>query len=97
MSTIEKINKELDKLPDDRLNDVLKYLYKLRNNTTSNRKNRRIHLKSQNFENGSKDDSSYVVPDELTDFQKFLLAAPVMTEDDYAFFLEKKENFNKWK
>jgi len=34
---------------------------------------------------------------ELTDFQNFLLSAPVMTDEDYKYFLEKKQNFNKWK
>lgn len=27
---------------------------------------------------------------ELTDFQKFLLSAPIMTNEDYNYFLEKK-------
>ncbi len=29
----------------------------------------------------------------LTDFQKFLLSAPVMTDEDYNYYLEKKQNF----
>lgn len=33
---------------------------------------------------------------ELTDFQKFLLSAPVMTDDEYNFFLEKKQDFDRW-
>jgi len=36
-------------------------------------------------------------PNKLTDFQKFLLSAPVMTDDEYNFFLEKKQDFNRWK
>ena len=34
---------------------------------------------------------------ELNDFQYFLLSAPVMTDDDYNYFLEKKQDFNRWK
>ena len=33
----------------------------------------------------------------LTDFQEFLLTAPVMTDEDYNYYLEKKQNFNQWK
>ncbi len=34
---------------------------------------------------------------ELSDFQKFLLTAPVMSDEDYQFFIEKRQEFNKWK
>ncbi|MBI9039219.1 MAG: hypothetical protein JEY97_13880 [Bacteroidales bacterium] len=34
---------------------------------------------------------------EFTDFQSLLLSAPVMTDDEYNYFLQKKQNFNKWK
>jgi len=37
------------------------------------------------------------IPNELTDFQKLLLSAPVMTDDEYNFFLNKKQNFKNWK
>ena len=37
------------------------------------------------------------IPNELTAFQEFLLTAPVMTDEDYNFFLEKIQSFNKWK
>ena len=36
-------------------------------------------------------------PNELTDFQKLLLSAPVMTDEEYNFFLNKKQNFKNWK
>ncbi len=35
--------------------------------------------------------------EELTDFQDFLLSAPIMTDEDYDFYLEKKQDFNQWK
>ena len=34
---------------------------------------------------------------ELNDFQYFLLSAPVMTDDEYNFFLVKKQDFNRCK
>lgn len=34
---------------------------------------------------------------ELNDFQKFLLTGPVMSDEDYQFFLEKRQDFNTWK
>ena len=34
--------------------------------------------------------------EETTDFQKFLLSAPIMTDNDYEYFLSKKNDFNKW-
>ena len=35
--------------------------------------------------------------DELTDFQNFLLSAPVIADEDYDFYLKKKQNFKQWK
>ena len=37
--------------------------------------------------------------DELlnTDFQNFLLSGPVMSNEDFNYFLEKKKHFNQWK
>lgn len=34
---------------------------------------------------------------ELNDFQKFLLTGPVMSDEDYQVYLEKRQDFNKWK
>ena len=34
---------------------------------------------------------------EPNDFQKFLLTAPVMSDEEYQFYLEKRQDFNKWK
>jgi hypothetical protein len=34
---------------------------------------------------------------DLNDFQKFLLTGPVMSDDDYDFYVEKRHDFNKWK
>lgn len=34
---------------------------------------------------------------DLTEFQKLLLTGPVMNDDDYNYFKEKKLDFNKWK
>lgn len=31
------------------------------------------------------------------DFQDFLLSGPVMSNEDYNHFLEKKNHFNQWK
>lgn len=46
----------------------------------------------------SKSAKTTVLPTaELTDFQKFLLTGPVMSDEDYDFFLEKRQDFNKWK
>ncbi len=33
----------------------------------------------------------------LNDFQKLLLSAPVMTDEEHKYFLEKKQNFKLWK
>ncbi len=30
-------------------------------------------------------------------FQQFLLTAPVMSDEDYQFYLEKQKDFNQWK
>ena len=35
--------------------------------------------------------------DNLTDFQNLLLSAPVMTDEEHSYYLEKKQNFNQWK
>ncbi len=37
--------------------------------------------------------------DELlnTDFQNFLLSGPVMSNEDFNYFLDKKKHFNQWK
>ncbi len=44
-----------------------------------------------------KNEKDTLKDDELTDFQNFLLSAPVMTDEDYEFYLEKKQNFKQWK
>ena len=33
----------------------------------------------------------------LSDFQKLLLNGPLMSDDDYNFFQDKRNNFNHWK
>ncbi len=33
----------------------------------------------------------------LTDFQKFLLESPEMTEQEYQFIAEKRQHFASWK
>lgn len=33
----------------------------------------------------------------LTDFQKFLLESPEMTEQEYQFITEKRQHFASWK
>jgi hypothetical protein len=33
----------------------------------------------------------------LTDFQKFLLESPEMTEQEYQFIEEKRQHFESWK
>lgn len=33
----------------------------------------------------------------LTDFQKLLLDGPVMSDEDYNYFVEKRNHFNQWK
>ena len=35
--------------------------------------------------------------DNLSDFQNFLLSAPVMTDEEYDYYLEKKQELNQWK
>lgn len=35
--------------------------------------------------------------DDLSEFQKFLLSAPVMQEEDFQYYNEKKQHFNQWK
>ena len=34
---------------------------------------------------------------DLSEFQKFLLSAPVMQEEDFQYYNEKKQHFNQWK
>ncbi len=88
MSTKEKIKKEIDHISDDILDDVLKYLYALKNNI--NQKDQiesvdKLISTNSDLQNG------------LSEFQEFLLSAPVMPDEDYNYFLEKKQSFNKWK
>lgn len=33
----------------------------------------------------------------MSDFQKLLLSGPVMSDEDFQFFNEKKAHFNEWK
>lgn len=46
----EKIKKEIDKLSEEFLDDVLKYLYNLKNTYKPKKNIRRLHLKRQ-FDN----------------------------------------------
>ena len=41
-----------------------------------------------------KNEKDTLKDNELTDFQNLLLSAPVMADEDYDFYLEKKQNFN---
>ncbi len=50
MGTKEKIKKEIDKLSEEFLDDVLKYLYNLKNTYKPKKNIRRLHLKGQ-FDN----------------------------------------------
>lgn len=34
---------------------------------------------------------------ELTDFQKFILNAPVMSDEQYDAYLQNRKNFNQWR
>jgi hypothetical protein len=34
---------------------------------------------------------------EISDFQKFILSAPVMSEKQYANFNQHREHFNQWR
>ena len=78
MNTKEKINNELDQLSDERLDDVLKYLFSLRNTPASGKKNRSLHLRGQRYDKSSWEKSTSDISNKLTDFQKFLLSAPKM-------------------
>jgi hypothetical protein len=35
--------------------------------------------------------------EEISDFQRFLLEAPVMSDDQYEQFLENRKHFNEWR
>lgn len=43
------------------------------------------------------DDLSSNDNEELNAFQKLLLSAPVMSDEDYQFHQEKRNQFNQWK
>jgi len=88
MSTKEKIKKEIDHISDDILDDVLKYLYALKNNI-----NQKDQIESVDKLISTNSD----LHNGLSEFQEFLLSAPVMPDEDYNYFLEKKQSFNKWK
>jgi len=96
MNTKEKIRDEIDHLPEDALDDVLRYLYSMKN-TTMPEKEYNLHLNGQFEDRALREVEASEIPNELTAFQEFLLTAPVMTDEDYNFFLEKKQSFNKWK
>jgi hypothetical protein len=34
---------------------------------------------------------------EITDFQKFILTAPVMSDEQYLNFQQQREHFNQWR
>jgi hypothetical protein len=56
-----------------------------------------LNLKRKFEDRVLKEDESSDIQGELNSFQEFLLTAPVMTDEDFNFFLEKKQSFNKWK
>ena len=35
--------------------------------------------------------------EEMSDFQKFILAAPVMSDEQYSDFNQRRTHFNQWK
>ena len=35
--------------------------------------------------------------DEISEFQKFILAAPVMSDEQYGNFIQYREHFNQWR
>ena len=37
------------------------------------------------------------IDEDLNDFQKLLLAAPLMSNEDFEYFEEKRKQFNSWK
>ncbi|NOX46486.1 MAG: hypothetical protein GXO89_05855 [Chlorobi bacterium] len=94
MNTKEKIKVEIDQLPEDVLDDVLRYLYSMKISETNRYSSL---LKGKFADRVLRESDSKEAPIELTSLQEFLLTAPVMCDEDYEFFLEKKKNFNKWK
>jgi len=34
---------------------------------------------------------------EISEFQKFLLSAPIMSDEQYNNFLQQREHFNQWR
>jgi hypothetical protein len=95
MNTKEKIRAELDQLSDDVLDDILKYLHSMKNSRKT-RKKYDLNLKRKFEDRVLREDESSDIQGELNSFQEFLLNAPVMTDEDFNFFLEKKQSFNKW-
>jgi hypothetical protein len=74
-------------------------------------KNNKIHLTlPKSFKNGTVEvivlpvmddeslilDSENLIPEKKI-FQKLLMDAPIMSDEDYNDFLNKREHFNKWK
>jgi hypothetical protein len=52
------------------------------------RKNRHVQLMKKEKKTDSK---------ELTEFQKYLLSWPIMSDEEYQYIQEKRKHFNKWK
>ena len=96
MNTKEKIKAELDQLSENVLDDVLRYLHSMKNSRKT-RKNYDLNLKRKFEDRVLREDESSEIHGELNSFQEFLLTAPMMTDEDFSFFLEKKQSFNKWK